>query len=169
MTWTRTILLMLAALAVTLLFTCRMARGQVLVTETEQVPPTSRWLYTIAVTNPSAMDAIWAVDFGFGPDAAVHSYPPNWPYTQLDLETTAFFSASPGVPPAGTDLAPGASLVFAILSNERLGEIPYILQLEDGAGNDSEISGVAVVPEASTLAVLGLGAAGLLLRRKAVR
>ena len=149
-----------------LLVLCGAAWGQVTVTETAWSPPMSPWRYDIAVTNPSPTDTMWAVDFDFGPSAAVADDPPNWPYTQLDLNTWVFFSASPGVPPLGTDVPPGGTITLAIWSGTRLGEIPYVLQLEDALGGDVNVEGTAVVPEPGTLAVLTLGMAGMMKRRQ---
>jgi hypothetical protein len=120
------------------------------------------YLVGVTVTNDTADRTIFAVEIQ-SPAIRPVEAPANWQTTFLDADTLCCWSTVVGEFPRGSDLGPGQSGVFKFSSPVWVSEFPVWIQYTDGTV-DSLIDPLEV-PEFASLAVLGLGALILGVRR----
>jgi autotransporter-associated beta strand protein len=133
----------------------------VLITAQQTNPSPGLWDYAFTVTNLQSPTgtALRQVLFDFGNGAnptALSPIPSGW-LSSHDAASVDFYSATPGSPPAGSDLAPGQMLeTLQLQAGLALDSIPFTAQLfNDNSSVSTPFQGTAIVA-GGTLSVSGL-------------
>jgi hypothetical protein len=148
---------------------------------TEQNLGGGLWKYDYTVLNTSDPTAdpgfdIYDFTLNFSPAVTLTDiiFPTDWDYITDSASFINWFSLMAGVPPTGSDIAPGASLGgFIFTSNTPLAALLFDVTLTDptNSGNPYVFSGETSpaptpIPEPSTIVLLLAGCMGLYCLRK---